>query len=127
MSKTKAIKVYFGVITGFDNGPLDYPTAEFCGYTYVADDVNDPDNRIFCNDFVMPRRPFSGRILLVPLPLGSAIMVMETPAFHENDRPRRTLILLDQETYPVVECVEPERRELSLPMFQTLRPGFSKK
>lgn len=114
MSNDKSFKVYMGVVTGVDIGDHSFPTAQHVKYSYVADEIGDKNNRIYTTEFVKPRRPFDGLIEIRPLQLGSAIMVIEF-----GKPTTRTLILVDQETYPVVECDESPL----LPRFSPLLPS----
>ncbi len=91
------IKFYFGVVTGVSGER----TAASLSYSYVADNINDHNNRIIATQPAKPRRPFDGEIEIEePLAIGAAIMVFE----RNRDR---TLILIDQEKYAVTECGEP--------------------
>ena len=98
------IKFYFGVVTGKSGEN----TAESLSYDYVADNINDKNNRIISTQPAKPRRPFSGNVEIEePLAIGAAIMVFE------RDR-ERTLILIDQEKYAITECDDTGGRPLGM-------------
>lgn len=88
------IKFYFGIVTSSE-GDL---TAGSLRYHYVADNINNSDDRVYSTQPAKPRRPFDGPIQIEePLEAGAAIMVFE-------NNQTRTLILIDQEKYAITEC-----------------------
>jgi len=83
---------------GFTTGSSGDLTAGSLAYTYIAFDTSDPSRSISSVSPQLPRRPFTGDIEIeAPLPVGSAIMVIE----HQG---RSTLVLIDQERYTTTEC-----------------------